>query len=581
MKKLLYTLAVSSLLFTACDLNMEPEDKLTSETFPATQEQAIKQTTGIYSVMNYAITDPSGYSFYIYDLTGDDRLGGGSTSNKNSQSADRLMNEKTSWFEVYWSSYYQGIYRANSLIETIDNVKEWPTAGKREQLLGEAYFLRAFYYFDLVQMFGEVPLITSRIVENSPKSPADKIYAQVTSDLLTAISLLPSTPYASMEKGRATKWAAESLLARVYLFYTGFYNKSALPTVDGKEFGSAEVIAKLEDCILNSGHALLDDQRNLWPYTNPYTAKDYSYTTDAEGNILPWVNYAGDTNEEVIFSLNFSNITGFNSSSDPYGSGYANRVVEFWGLRKAGNDNSFPFVPTGYSNGPVNRTLWEDWANDPDYAGDYRRRGSIALDSLDMPNYAGDNAKEMEKTHLYAKKYLGCGAYDGSTLRTSYAYFYGGQDDKQLGLTQSLIFIRFADVLLMHAELTNGANVPGKSKNGLNLVRERAQLADVTYSLDMLKKERRYELCFEALRWNDLRRWNNVEEIVKNQEGVTILNKKTETKYTFGSFDFMERYNATNRGFRKIPDSQVTLSEGVMTQNDGWDVAYDYVSLPY
>lgn len=581
MKKLIYTLAISSLIFTACDLDMAPEDKLTSETFPQTQEQAVKLATGIYSVMNYAITEPDCYSFYIFDLTGDDRLGGGSTSNKNAQSADRLLNKGTSWFETYWSSYYKGIYRANSLIETIDNVPTWSTAGKREQLLGEAYFLRAFFYFDLAQMFGEVPLITSRIVENTPKSSANEIYAQITSDLLTAIDFLPSTSYASSEKGHATKWAAEALLSRVYLFYTGFYGKSSLPTVAGTNVESAQVVSALEDCIKNSGHKLLADQRNLWPYTNPYTAKDYSYTTDEEGNVLPWVDYAGDTNEEVIFSLTFSNITGFSSTDDPYGSGYANRVVEFWGLRKAGNAASFPFLPTGYSNGPVNRTLWEDWANDPDYAGDYRRRGSIALDSLDMPDYAGDNAKEMEKTHLYAKKYLGCGAYDGSTLRTSYAYFYGGQDDKQLGLTQSLIFIRYADVLLMHAELTNGATVPGESKNGLNLVRQRAQLPDLTYSLENLKKERRYELCFEALRWNDLRRWNDVEEIAQNQEGVKILNKTTDTQYTFGSNGFMARYEATNKGFWKIPDSQITLSEGVMTQNSGWDVAYDMVSLPY
>ena len=110
----------------------------------------------------------------------------------------------------------------------------------------------------------------------------------------------------------------------------------------------------------------------------------------------------------------------------------------------------------------------------------------------------------------------------------------------------------------------------------------RAKLAPyAAYSLQNLKKERRYELCFEAVRWNDLRRWGDVRQIVDNQEGVAITNRGVAGKYTFGQFDFMERYNATGGGFLKIPDSQVTLSEGVLEQNPGWDSAYDFISLPY
>ncbi|HNZ72313.1 MAG TPA: RagB/SusD family nutrient uptake outer membrane protein, partial [Prolixibacteraceae bacterium] len=146
--------------------------------------------------------------------------------------------------------------------------------------------------------------------------------------------------------------------------------------------------------------------------------------------------------------------------------------------------------------------------------------------------------------------------------------------DKQFGLTQSLILIRFADVLLMHSELTETAT-------GLNRVRQRANLPEVGYSLSALKKERRYELCFEALRWNDLRRWGDVADIVANQTGVSLLNRGNEDKYTFGQYDFLNRYNAT-KGFWKIPDSQITLSEGVLEQNEGWDEASsDWTKLPY
>ena len=76
----------------------------------------------------------------------------------------------------------------------------------------------------------------------------------------------------------------------------------------------------------------------------------------------------------------------------------------------------------------------------------------------------------------------------------------------------------------MHAELSDGKTIYN-GKNGLNAVRQRANLPDVAYSLTNLKKERRYELCFEALRWNDLRRWGDVTEKVKNQVGNHILNQ--------------------------------------------------------
>jgi hypothetical protein len=571
MKKLLYSVAVSLVMLTACESFLDSENLTKKDTsnFPSTEVDAVQMITGIYSTLNNALIVPDDNPFYTYEMAGDDRFGGGSTSNRNAQSADRLLNCKVSAFESIWKIRYSGIFRANNAISTIDNVKKWDTNKKREQLLGEAHFLRAFFYFDMVQMFGEVPLVLEITPQNLPKSSADEIYAQIAYDLVKAIEYFPAVAYPNFELGRATKWSAEALMARVFLFYTGFYGKNELPVANGgKAVTKADVIAYVEDCVNNSGHSLLDDQRNLWPYTNPYTAPFYSYTKDKS---LEW---AGDNNQEVLFAINFSNTTEFSAAGHEYSSGYANRIVEYFGLRKSG-ESSFPFVPQGYSNGPVNAKLWNDWANDPDYAGDYRREGSICDRAVELPDYAGDPAKEVENTGLHAKKYLGCAAYDESgTLYQSYAYFYGGQNDKQLGLTQSLILIRFADVLLMHSELTETAT-------GLNRVRQRANLPEVGYSLSALKKERRYELCFEALRWNDLRRWGDVADIVANQTGVSLLNRGNEDKYTFGQYDFLNRYNAT-KGFWKIPDSQITLSEGVLEQNEGWDEASsDWTKLPY
>ncbi len=560
MKRIIYFLA-ALFLFSGCESFLDTESyvKKNTSNFPATQDDAEQMITGIYATMNDLILDPEQHPFFMSELSGDDRFGGGSTSNRGSQSLDRLLNPGVSFFQDLWKDRYAGIFRANTAIETMDNVTEWVTTGKREQLLAEAHFLRAQFYFDLVQAFGQVPLVLQIDPQNLPKSPADEIYAQIASDLKQAIAFFPASPFPNYGPGHSSKWAAEALMARVFLFYTGFYNKASLPLADGGSVSKQEVIAWLEDCINNSGHALVSDQRNLWPYTNPYTGTHYQYVID---NNLVW---EGDGSKETIFALKFSN-TG--------AEGYFNRIVEYFGMRLSGANN-FPFIPQGYSNGPVSTKLWDDWSTDPDYAGDYRLRGSICSEAEEIPNYAGDKTKEVEKTRLWAKKYLGVGAYEGDALILSFAYFYGGLNNRQQGLTSDLILIRMADVYLMHSELT-------ETPTYMNKVRERAQLPPYgNYSLQALKKERRYELCFEGLRWNDLRRWGDVQQIVANQEGVAVTNRGVKGTYTFGKFDFMERYNQTGGGFWKIPDAQVTLSEGVLEQNPGWETAYDFISLPY
>jgi hypothetical protein len=539
-------------------LDTESYTKKNTSNFPTTEEEAQAMITGIYMTMNDLIRDPEAHPFMIFDIASDDRLGGGSTSNVGAQSMDRLLNNKISWLEALWQARYAGIYRANNAIEALDNIQSWSSDKVKSRLLAETHFLRAYFYFDLIQVFGQVPLKLSTVPENLPKNTADEVYEQIAYDLEEAIKLFPNDAFPNYGKGKASKWAAEALMARVYLFYTGFYKKSSLPIAGGGEVTKQRVIGYVEDCINNSGHSLVSDQRNIWPYTNPYTGKDYQYVKD---NGLLW---EGDNCKETLFAMKFSN-SGVN--------GYFNRIVEYYNPRLSGA-SCFPFVPQGYSNGPVSTTLWNDWQSDPDYVGDYRRVGSICYEPDEIPNYAGDKTKEVEKTRLWAKKYLGVGAYDGNNLIQTVSYFYGGPNNRQQGLNNDLILIRMADVYLMHSELT-------ETNTYLNKVRERAKLPAVAYSLNAIKKERRFELCFEGLRWNDLRRWGDVQEIVKNQEGVDITNRGVVGKYTFGSTDFMTRYQQTGGGFWKIPDSQVILSEGVLEQNPGWEETYNFNTLPY
>lgn len=575
-KKIKYIIAslFCVMLFAACDDFLDTDNLTMKDTsnFPLNETDAYQMVNGIYAVMNRNLADPEEDPFFIFDIASDDRLGGGSQSNIGAQGVDRLMNAYVDWMKPLWQQRYAGINRANNALESIDNVTNWTSETTKKQYLCEIYFLRAWYYFNLAQVFNGVPLVLSTVPQNLPRSTADEVYAQIASDLKNAIEIGPSTKYPDFGEGRVSKWAAEGMMARVWLFYTGFYQKSELPLAEGGSVSKSQVVAWLEDCIQNSGFGLVSDQRNLWPYTNPYTAKDYLY--DQENNL----NWETDENKESMFAVKMSNKAGWSADDHLR----HNRIVEFYGLRKT-NESAFPFSVQGYSNGPVCEKLWTDWAEDPDYAGDYRRVGSICDRAAEIPNYPGDKAKEVENTNLLAKKYIGCEAYneDHSGRYLSYAYYYGSENNRQSGLTQSLVWLRFADVLLMHAELSDG-KVIYNGKNGVNAVRQRAGLDDIPYSLANLKKERRYELCFEALRWNDLRRWGDVAEKVKNQVGNKILNQGIEGEYAFTN-DYMQRYKDTGGGFFKIPEDQVTLSEGVLEQNPGWGDGTNWAKgdLPY
>ena len=575
-KKIKYIIAslFCVMLFAACDDFLDTDNLTMKDTsnFPLNETDAYQMVNGIYAVMNRNLADPEEDPFFIFDIASDDRLGGGSQSNIGAQGVDRLMNAYVDWMKPLWQQRYAGINRANNALESIDNVTNWTSETTKKQYLCEIYFLRAWYYFNLAQVFNGVPLVLSTVPQNLPRSTADEVYAQIASDLKNAIEIGPSTKYPDFGEGRVSKWAAEGMMARVWLFYTGFYQKSELPLTEGGSVSKSQVVAWLEDCIQNSGFGLVSDQRNLWPYTNPYTAKDYLY--DQENNL----NWETDENKESMFAIKMSNKAGWSADDHLR----HNRIVEFYGLRKT-NESAFPFSVQGYSNGPVCEKLWTDWAEDPDYAGDYRRVGSICDRAVEIPNYPGDKAKEVENTNLLAKKYIGCEAYneDHSGRYLSYAYYYGSENNRQSGLTQSLVWLRFADVLLMHAELSDG-KVIYNGKNGVNAVRQRAGLGDIPYSLANLKKERRYELCFEALRWNDLRRWGDVAEKVKNQVGNKILNQGIAGEYAFTN-DFMQRYKDTGGGFFKIPEDQVTLSEGVLEQNPGWGDGTNWAKgdLPY
>lgn len=552
--KTLY-IALAALTLASCEdfLDTESYTKKNTGNFPTNPNDAEQMLTGAYSSLYKMNESPSQSAFIFSELASDDRLAGGGTGRHDMQGCDHLMRVNDTQQDALWAACYAGIYRTNLLLETIDDVTGWETPTDKDRILAEASFLRAYYYLTLSQIFGEVPLVLQTAPANLPKSPAADTYARIASDLKTAIELLPSERYDAVESGHATRWAAEALMARVFLFYTGYYSQSALPLADGGSVSKDEVVAWLEDCIDHSGHDLLPDFRSLWPYCNQYTAKDYPYARD---NNLKW---AGDGNQEVVFAVKYSSMADWGTTTG-YGNGFC---LQFGLPSPDGAENSYPFGQ-GWGTAPVNAQLWNQWIQDePD---DIRREGSIIDMAAELPNLDPQPWRtDMEFTGYWQKKYIAINAHDADGGLTLYSCLeFGTNYNFQLAHTQDLAIIRFADVLLMHSELT-------ETNTGLNRVRARVGLPSEAYTLDNLKKERRYELAFEGLRWFDLMRWHDAADALESQVGSPIMQywDQPATMKDFG-VGYRKRYEQTG-GFWQIPRTQIDLSNGVLTQNPGWD----------
>ena len=564
MKKISILFIICILLFGGCEdfLDTQNYTKQTTANFPKNVTDAKQILTGIYNTMSLEFTDYISSNFLLSELASDDRLGGGGGDDRTWHALDKLMNYGPSMVAPFWKHRYEGIFRTNMAIETMGLVTDWESQEQRDQLLGEIYFLRGYFYFTLVQVFGEVPLVLRTAPENLPKSPAADIYAQAASDLKTAIEMLPAKPYTSVASGHATKWAAQAMMARMFLFYTGYYDQQTLPLVDGGTISKAQVITWLDDCVANSGHSLVSDARNIWPYTNELTGADYQYVID---NNLKW---EGDGSKETVFAVKFSTLAAWGSSSR---TGYSNQVALATTPRDGnGLLNTFP-LGRGWGGAPVSPKLWNDWASlEP---GDIRREGSI-FDVTEFDDYIwGDRTNQAEETGYWQKKYAVITVKNPASSTGVHANYtipmFGFSGDAYLSNNQDLIVIRLADVLLMQSELKEDAV-------GLNLVRTRSGLAAKTYSLAAIKQERRFELCFEGQRYYDLMRWGDAADAMNNQIGVPIKNRGVEVVNGMKAFGggYKARYQATG-GFWPIPSPQIDLSNGVLVQNKGWGTPED------
>ncbi len=248
----LYRLILAAALtlgYTACSdefLNEEPLGVPSSATLFADEAGAVRAINGAYAhLRNW---DVVGFPYFgIKELPSDDANVGSAPGDGSYPRLERIntftYDPSVGELNGYWEGTYRGINRVNQVIVNVPDIDMDETLKAR--IVAEAKFLRAFYYFDLVRAFGEVPLIDKVYTDPEaartavPKSPKEDIYNFIVKDLTEAISVLPlKSEYAPEDLGRATKGAAQGLLAKVYLFRQDYQNaaQQAMAVIQSGEY---------------------------------------------------------------------------------------------------------------------------------------------------------------------------------------------------------------------------------------------------------------------------------------------------------------------------------------------------------
>ncbi len=527
----IYILAMSLLTVGACSkdfLDTEDVTTATEENFYRTPEDGFKALVGCYDGLQQVYDN--GIAFPVASEVMSDNVFGGTGSSDGfgyqmMDEFDKLRSPADNdLFGGSWAAYYRALYRCNMLINKMDQINWGSNPELRNTYEAEARFIRAYLYFDMVRLWGNIPLLTAPSSENIPQANPDDVYKVIAEDLKFAVTNLPATAYTAQPAatyGRVTKWAAEALAGRVYLYYTGYYSKPDLVGVISK----SEALGYLENIISNGGFGLVDNFANLWPASE--TA------------------YVGEDNKETVFAIKYTYTSDYNGNTD------GNHWLVMNGIR----GQSFPPYGNGWGASTVNPKLWNAYSNT-----DTRKVASII--SIADEGISFTNQKDQrEYTGYYTKKYTPL-SVDSAGFANSVTKGKGN-GDFQISQFQDYVAIRFADVLLMAAELGSP-----NAQSYFDQVRQRAykdNFTSIPVSQSNIMAERRFEFAFEGIRYWDLLRQGINVAAATIAESTTVQNGGVNVAKTISASKVIE-----TKGLVQIPYPQITLSNGVLKQNSGW-----------
>ncbi len=539
MKNIFVYISLCSLTaFSSCSgfLDSEPITSVTEKNFYRTKADAEQALIGCYDGIQRLYCSDGVPLPILSEVCSDNTFGGtGFTDGYEYQIIDEFDQSRSSGdlniLNGDWEFYYDAIYRTNMLLSKMEQI-DWEGDGEyRKSVEAQARFLRAYCYFDMVRIWEKVPLLTEPVSGNIPQSEPDDIYAQITEDLKFAADSGSTVK----NLGRINKYVAEALLGRVFLFYTGYYDKSSLPLANGTSLSKAYVLSGLENIISNGGYALVPEFKNLWPAA--------AATYDADANLLDQSQYAGVNNPELIFSIKYNITSDYNGNTD------GNHWLVMLGVR---NNGYKPPYGQGWGAGTVLPSLFNAYAPE-----DERRDASIIDLNAEYDDF--DVSGQREHTGYMNKKYTTMSGPDANGNINDLAV-NDGAVDFQIGQYQDYVVLRYADVLLMAAELGSE-----NAQRYFDMVRTRAGLSARSVSKENIMEERRLEFAFEGLRYFDLLR-QGIETAAETIAVSTHVENggSTEAK-TIAASNIMGK-----RGFQQIPKNIIDRSGNIILQNAGW-----------
>ena len=511
MKRLknIFLVCTGAWALSACSsdfLDVTPEGQLTDGIYFAEETRINDAVSQVYSSLNWRFYRLGHMYFATHSLCSDDYVVGSNADFSAIQNFEYLSNNYM--VERYWDRWYQYLNDCN-VVTDMTKGKTSEVAVKAE---AQAKYFRAYHYFDLVRVFGEVPLrdhVPSQAECDIPKSSEEDIYKQIISDLEYAITNLPThAQWGEAGNGRVSKETAEGLLSIVYLTRQDYAN----------------ALEHAEKVIASNAFSLYSDYRNLF---------------------APWNNYSCENMMPGHYT--YQNITG--RTRNPY--------VEYQGIPSNEGYGSYCMLP---SSNIVD--VYE--------TGDPRKTASIFTkgDKIEGLEEAGKTltwkADYAADGRIYANRKV---IWDYDKNGWNYAGWPNGDFFSQ---ELNMPFMRYAEILLVAAEAANEQNDVSKAQGYLEQVRFRARgnktyaeagvlpqivTSDKTELRHTIWNERRIELAFEGHRWFDLVRYEKVES------GYTTLLMQ---KLGRSNFNY-DKYNKF-----PLPETRVSSSQGILTQNPKW-----------
>ena len=541
-KALTYSaLALATLSLSSCN------DWLTEETPGTTKVSEFFTSLSTAEAVVNAAYVPMTWEFgttyypewYFGDIVSDDALKGGQDINDGADLRELENFKANSDNEIllgYYRAQWQGIQRANLAIDEIpttrietEGTEAEQQAKYRDRYLGEAYFLRGYYYFRLARMFGGMPLIDYVIKSSNQwaqkRATMDETLNFAIEDFKHAENLLwEKDKYSDEELGRATKGAAQAMLLKANLYRADYQRNAGNETEAQKYFAEAAKWGK---------EVIKSRQYSLWP------------------NYFDNFRLANENGRESVFEIQYTE----EATSDYGGEGYTRGTMTT--ILQRSRSSAFGEAGWGYNRPTQN--LYNEYE-----AGDARRDETILTPTdvqIETPAqeiYCGDR--------MLNRKYA---MYNDGTNGGIYKLAHPTRSPK------NNIQIRYADVLLMYAEACCETGDLPSAKTALKEVRDRAGLSQfpytaviqgqtVTYNDNQedlrkaIRHERRVELAMEGHRWFDLTRWG----IAKETMDTYMAGETEEAKELYGTFQ------KGKHELFPIPSKEIDLSG--IEQNPNW-----------